>query len=82
MPTLYRPVGCQHCGKTGYRGRMALHEVMLVTEHVERLAVERKSSDDIKRVAIEEGMSELRNDGLEKVRMGNTAIEEIQRVVV
>jgi type IV pilus assembly protein PilB len=82
MPTLYRPVGCQHCGKTGYRGRMALHEVMLVTEDVERLAVERKSSDDIKRVAIEEGMSELRNDGLEKTRMGNTAIEEIQRVVV
>lgn len=82
MPTLYRPVGCQHCGKTGYRGRMALHEVMLVTEHVERLAVERKSSDDIKRVAIEEGMSELRNDGLEKTRMGNTSIEEIQRVVV
>jgi type IV pilus assembly protein PilB len=82
MPTLYRPVGCQHCGKTGYRGRMALHEVMLVSEHVERLAVERKSSDDIKRVAIEEGMIELRYDGLEKTRMGHTAIEEIQRVVV
>jgi type IV pilus assembly protein PilB len=82
MPTLYRPVGCQHCGKTGYRGRMALHEVMLVSEHIERLAVERKSSDDIKKMAIQEGMSELRNDGLEKVRMGNTAIEEIQRVVV
>ena len=82
MPTLYRPVGCQHCGKTGYRGRMALHEVMLVSEHIERLAVERKSSDEIKRVALEEGMIELRDDGLQKTRAGLTAIEEIQRVVI
>lgn len=81
-PKLYRAVGCSHCGKTGYRGRMALHEVMTVTEEIERLAVERRSSDDIKRMSLSQGMIELRMDGIEKVRSGLTSIEEIQRVVV
>jgi type IV pilus assembly protein PilB len=82
LPTLYRAVGCQHCSKTGYRGRMALHEVMLMSEDIERLAVERRSSDEIKRTALEQGMVELRGDGIAKVRAGLTSIEEIQRVVV
>jgi type IV pilus assembly protein PilB len=82
LPTLYRAVGCSHCSRTGYRGRMALHEVMLMNEDIERLAVERRSSDDIKRAALEQGMVELRGDGIEKVRAGLTSIEEIQRVVV
>jgi type IV pilus assembly protein PilB len=82
IPKLYKPVGCSHCAKTGYRGRMALHEVMTITEDIERLTVERRSSDDIKRMAIEQGMIELRKDGIEKVKMGLTGIEEIQRVVV
>ncbi|MGH2688528.1 MAG: GspE/PulE family protein, partial [Actinomycetota bacterium] len=82
LPTLYRAVGCSHCSKTGYRGRMALHEVMLMNEEIERLAVERRSSDDIKRAALAHGMVELRGDGIAKVRAGLTTIEEIQRVVV
>ena len=81
-PTLFRAVGCSHCSKTGYRGRMALHEVMLMSEEIERLAVERRSSDDIKRAALEQGMVELRGDGIAKVRAGVTSIEEIQRVVL
>ncbi len=79
---LYRPVGCGGCGKTGYRGRIGLYEVMTVTEEIERLAVERASSEDIKRVAVAQGMLTLRQDGLEKVRMGQTSLEEIFRVVV
>lgn len=82
LPKLFRPVGCNHCAKTGYRGRMALHEVMLMSEEIERLTVERKSSEEIKRVALEQGMLELRRDGIEKVRTGQTSLEEIQRVVV
>jgi type IV pilus assembly protein PilB len=82
LPTLHRPVGCNRCGKTGYRGRLALHELMLMSEEVERLTVEHRGSDEIKRVAIEQGMIELRADGLEKVRLGQTSLEEIQRVVV
>jgi type IV pilus assembly protein PilB len=79
---LYRPAGCQNCGKTGYQGRLGLYEVMPVSEEVERLAAERRSSDEIRRTAIEQGMVTLRQDGLEKVRQGMTSLEEIFRVVV
>jgi type IV pilus assembly protein PilB len=82
VPTLYRPVGCNRCGKTGYRGRMAVHELMLMSEEIERLAVERRTSDEMKRVAVEQGMIDLRRDGIEKVRRGQTSLEEIQRVIV
>jgi len=78
---LFRPVGCQHCGKTGYRGRIGLYEVMNMSEEIERMAVERASSDDVKRMAVEQGMSVLREDGLEKARNGMTSLEEIFRVV-
>jgi type IV pilus assembly protein PilB len=79
---LYRPEGCPHCGKTGYRGRMGLYEVMPVSEEMERLAAEGRSSDEIRRLAIEQGMLPLRDDGLAKVRMGLTSLDEIFRVVV
>jgi type IV pilus assembly protein PilB len=79
---LYRAVGCRTCGNTGYKGRMALHEVMLVTEEIERLIVESASSVDIKKTAIEQGMVTLREDGMQKVRAGHTSIEEVMRVVV
>jgi type IV pilus assembly protein PilB len=79
---LYRPVGCSRCGKTGYRGRLGLYEVMPITEEIERLTVERRSSDDIRRVAIDQGMITLRSDGLEKVASGATSLGEIFRVVV
>ncbi|MCY7290016.1 MAG: GspE/PulE family protein, partial [Cryobacterium sp.] len=81
LPVLYQPVGCQNCSKTGYRGRIAVHEVMTVSETIERLAVDRASSADIARAARAEGMISLREDGWEKVRMGLTSIEEILRVV-
>jgi type IV pilus assembly protein PilB len=81
-PMLYRPVGCTHCARTGYRGRMALHEVMSVNEEIERLAVARATSDEIARVAIADGMTSLRDDGWLKVRRGLTSIEEVLRVVV
>jgi type IV pilus assembly protein PilB len=75
-------VGCPACGKTGFKGRVGLYEVMLVTEEIEKLTVERISSEDIRKVAMEQGMITLRQDGLEKVRMGLTSIEEVFRVVV
>ena len=83
LPKLYRGVGCTACGNTGYKGRMAIHEVMTVTEDIERLLTEQHaSSEDIARHAHEQGMLSLRMDGMEKVRMGLTSIEEIFRVVV
>jgi type IV pilus assembly protein PilB len=82
LPTLHRPVGCSACSKTGYRGRLALHEVMPVTEEIERLAVERASAVQISQVAREQGMATLRDDGMLKVLAGVTTLEEILRVVV
>jgi type IV pilus assembly protein PilB len=80
-PQLYRPIGCVSCSHTGYRGRLAIHEVMTVTEEIERLAVARSSSADIARMAREQGMLTLREDGWEKVKQGLTSVEEILRVV-
>jgi type IV pilus assembly protein PilB len=78
---LFRPVGCQACAGTGYRGRIGLYEVMPVTEEIERLTIERASSETIRSVAVEQGMQVLRDDGLNKARAGSTSIEEIARVV-
>jgi type IV pilus assembly protein PilB len=58
-----------------------MFEVMPVTEEIERLTVERASSDMIRQVAAEQGMQSLRDDGLEKARRGDTSIEEVLRVV-
>ncbi|MFN2488492.1 MAG: GspE/PulE family protein [Actinomycetota bacterium] len=82
IPELFRAVGCSACGNTGYKGRMALHEVMTVSEDIEKMVVEAASSEAIKRIAVEQGMATLREDGMEKVKMGQTSIEETLRVVV
>jgi type IV pilus assembly protein PilB len=81
-PPIPRAVGCTACSNTGYRGRLALHEVMTVSEEIERMAVGRASSEDLGRVAVEQGMRPLRADGLAKVLLGRTTVEEIGRVVV
>src|SRR5947209_11418510 len=78
---LMRAGGCSHCSKTGYRGRVALVEVMPVSEELRRLTVEHRSSEDIKRQAIADGMKELKTDGLSKAAEGVTSVEEVLRVV-
>jgi len=82
LPELFRPVGCPSCARTGYKGRVALHEVMTVSESIERLTVARASSAAIGEVARAEGMRTLRHDGWLKVLDGVTSIEEVLRVVV
>ncbi|SEH68052.1 MULTISPECIES: ATPase, T2SS/T4P/T4SS family [unclassified Leifsonia] len=81
LPQLFGPTGCTACSNTGYRGRLALHEVMAVTEEIERLTVARASSADIARVAREQGMLTLREDGWQKAALGITSVDEILRVV-
>jgi type IV pilus assembly protein PilB len=83
MPTeLWRPIGCRSCGGTGYRGRIALHEVMPVTEGIEHLAVKHSSAHEIQKVAAAEGMLDLRTDGLGKVAEGLTSLAEVLRVAI
>ncbi|WAC66372.1 ATPase, T2SS/T4P/T4SS family [Agrococcus sp. SL85] len=79
---VHRAVGCTHCGGTGYRGRVAIHEVMTVTEEIERLTVARASASEIAKVAMAQGMRTLRQDAWAKARLGLTTVEEVQRVIV
>jgi len=79
---LYRAKGCSRCNNTGYKGRLGLYEVMIVSEAIRRLTVERKSADEISRVAAAEGMKSLREDGIDKVLLGATSVEEIARVII
>jgi type IV pilus assembly protein PilB len=77
----YEPVGCRRCGGSGYRGRVGLYEVMQMTPEIQALALERKPSEEIRDVAVSQGMTRLRDDGLAKVKQGRTSIAEIARVV-
>ena len=81
IPQLFKAQGCPACANTGYRGRIGLYEVMQMSEEIERLTVERASADAIRTVAVQQGMMTLRDDGLEKARMGITSLDEVARVV-
>jgi type IV pilus assembly protein PilB len=81
-PTLYRAVGCSFCSGTGYRGRLALQELMLLTPELEQLAVVRAPAAELRALALAQGMVPLREDGFAKVRRGITTLEEVLRVAV
>jgi type IV pilus assembly protein PilB len=76
----YEPVGCTRCSGTGYKGRVGLYEVLHVTEGIRSLALRRATPGEIAMFASAEGMTTLREDGLEKVRAGVTSIDEVIRV--
>jgi type IV pilus assembly protein PilB len=78
---IYEPGGCHRCRETGYRGRLGLFEVMVVTDEIRALIVARAPAMEIARVAAEQGMTSLMDDGLEKVRTGQTTLAEISRVM-
>ncbi len=82
MPTLYKAVGCKKCNNIGYRGRMGIHEVLVMTEILERMTVEHAGADALERQAIADGMIPLRQDGFLKCALGQTSVEEILRVIV
>lgn len=82
-PTLRRPVGCTHCSNTGFRGRTAIHEMLVMDERIERMANSGAHTDQIRNFAVEEnGMRLMRQDGWEKVEQGITTVEEVLRVTV
>jgi type IV pilus assembly protein PilB len=76
----YEPVGCARCSGTGYKGRVGIYEVMTISDEIREMTIERQSSDAIGHKAVEQGMRLLRDDGLEKVRLGITSIAEVARV--
>ena len=79
---LYRPVGCRNCANTGYRGRLAIHEVMPISPEIESLTIRRASANEIREVALDQGMYELRADGLAKAAGGLTSVREVSRVAI
>ncbi|MDD5282488.1 MAG: type II secretion system protein GspE, partial [Candidatus Omnitrophica bacterium] len=77
---LFRGKGCPACKNTGFLGRIGIFEVLVINEVIRKMVEEKNSADAIKNKAIELGMKTLREDGLEKARLGVTTIEEILRV--
>ncbi|MEC0303398.1 GspE/PulE family protein [Terribacillus saccharophilus] len=80
--TLYRGKGCNSCKQTGYKGRMAVHELLVVDDKIRDLLIKNRSVDEIKEAAIENGMKMLIDDGLEKALQGMTTVEEVLRITV
>jgi type II secretory ATPase GspE/PulE/Tfp pilus assembly ATPase PilB-like protein len=79
--TLYKPVGCPECSQTGYRGRMAVMEVLAVSGDLERVIANGETADVIAETARAQGMKTLWEAGIEHVRAGETSLDELLRVV-
>jgi type IV pilus assembly protein PilB len=77
----YDPVGCGRCSHTGYKGRLGIYEVMQVTPEIRTMALERRPAEEMAALAVSQGMRRLREDGLDKVKLGRTSIAEIARVI-
>jgi type IV pilus assembly protein PilB len=78
--TCYRGKGCPTCNGSGYKGRVALYELMSIKDELKELILEGASSDELKKTAVRLGMNTLRRSGLNKVREGVTSVEEVLRV--
>jgi general secretion pathway protein E/type IV pilus assembly protein PilB len=77
---LYRGAGCRNCQDSGYRGRQGVFEMMPITDDIRALILERASSREIRKVAIQQGMTSLRDDGWRLIREGRTTAEEVLRL--
>jgi len=80
--TLFRAVGCDKCSGTGYSGRMGIHELLMGSDKVKRLIQEKSRMEIIRDVAIEEGMSTLKQDGIEKIFGGHTDLLQVRKVCI
>ena len=78
---VYVGKGCEVCKKTGYLGRVGIYEVMPMSANVKEAVVAKKDADEIKKIAVKDGMRTMVEDGLEKVKLGITTVEELLRVI-
>jgi len=79
---LYKPVGCSQCNNTGYLGRMAIHELVVGTEEVKKLIQQKSPMEIIRDTAIQEGMTTLKQDGIEKIFEGHVDLIEVRKVCI
>ena len=77
-----RPVGCEKCRFTGFRGRTAIYEIVKITESLKALIVDRKPANILKKQALQDGLRTIREDGFIKVKAGVTTIDEVMRVTM
>ncbi len=78
--TLYQAVGCEHCSNSGYNGRNAIVELLVMTDAIKQLVLKHSDAGEIARVAAQAGMYTMLEDGLRKAMAGETTIEEVRRV--
>ncbi|RUR70286.1 pilus assembly protein PilB [Variovorax guangxiensis] len=74
----YTSKGCKHCGETGFKGRVGIHELMSMSKTLRRLVQTGARAEELQQAALQEGMRTLRQDGIEKVLAGQTSIEEVR----
>ncbi|WP_029523275.1 GspE/PulE family protein [Persephonella sp. KM09-Lau-8] len=79
---VYKGMGCKVCNFTGYKGRTGIHELLKVDEDIKQMLIEKRSTEEIKRVALEKGMKTLRQDAVMKALKGITTIDEVIRVTL
>jgi general secretion pathway protein E len=80
-PMLWHPMGCEHCRRTGYRGRLAICEFLVPDEAVERLIFSRADHTQVERAAVEAGMQTMFEAGVDAALAGTTTIEEVVRSI-
>jgi type II secretory ATPase GspE/PulE/Tfp pilus assembly ATPase PilB-like protein len=80
--TFYKPVGCDKCGGSGFKGRCGLHELLIASDRLKKAIQEHARVAEILAIALEEGMRTLRQDGMEKCLMGVTHMKEVRAVCV
>ncbi|MFH0820938.1 MAG: GspE/PulE family protein [Candidatus Peregrinibacteria bacterium] len=81
IPLLYKGVGCSLCAGTGFAGRVGVFEILEVTDPIRKMIMQNADADQIKKLAIEEGMTTMLDDSIAKVLNGMTTVEEILRVI-
>jgi type II secretory ATPase GspE/PulE/Tfp pilus assembly ATPase PilB-like protein len=79
---LYKPVGCENCSSTGYRGRMGIHELMEGTPEIKLMIKKQTNTEELLNKSMQQGMATLKQDGILKVLKGMTDISEVRRVCI
>ena len=80
--TFYRGRGCPACRETGYRGRLGLHELLIMGDSIKDVILKSSDANEIKRAALRHGLITLRMDGIQKIRAGLTTLEEVLSITV
>ena len=79
--SFYYGSGCEHCHSSGYKGRLVINEVLVVDEDIRSAILLKASAEEIKKIAVKNGMKTMLEDGISKAIQGHTSIEEVLRVM-